>query len=171
MLYEVITTDGGTNWTNLTETAKYFGVNSSNLKINGVERAMTGYMFRVIVSGTCVPPVTSPGALLVVNTRPEILDQPDPASICENTSVSFTVSAQGTGINYQWYVDQGGGMGFETLTDVGVYTGTNSATLNLTSVPLGYNGFRYRVVVTGSCAPPASSDIVTLNVAPVTSIV
>ncbi len=165
-----ISTDGGTNWTNLTETAKYFGVNSSNLKINGVERAMTGYMFRVIVSGTCVPPVTSPGALLVVNTRPEILDQPDPASICENTSVSFTVSAQGTGINYQWYVDQGGGMGFETLTDVGVYTGTNSATLNLTSVPLGYNGFRYRVVVTGSCAPPASSDIVTLNVAPVTGI-
>ena len=88
--------DGGTTWSNLTETATYFGVSSMNLKVNGTNRMMSGDMFRVIVSGTCTPPVPSDAALLTVNTAPEITVQPVASTICETQNTSFTVLAQGT---------------------------------------------------------------------------
>ncbi len=154
--------DGGTTWNNLTETSTYFGVSTMNLKVNGTNRVMSGDMFRVIVSGTCTPPDTSSAALLTVNTAPEILAQPVASAICENTSTSFTVSAQGTGLDYQWYVDTGSG--FSAITDGGVYTGATSNTLTLTSVPRTYDNYRYRVEIEGTCAPKAISQTVQLDV-------
>ena len=155
-------TDGGSTWNNLTETSTYFGVSTMNLKVNGTNRVMSGDMFRVIVSGTCTPPDTSSAALLTVNTAPEILAQPVASAICENTSTSFTVSAQGTGLDYQWYVDTGSG--FSAITDGGVYTGATSNTLTLTSVPRTYDNYRYRVEIEGTCAPKAISQTVQLDV-------
>ncbi len=165
-----MSTDGGSIWNNLSESSRYFGVSTQNLKINGALLTMSGYMFRVIVSGTCPPSVTSNPATLIVNEAPEILDQPDDVAICENSNTSFTVLAQGTGLTYQWYVNDGSGSGFVALTDVGVYTGSTSATLNLTSVPVTYDNYRYRVIVSGTCTPPVTSNIVTLDVSVTTAI-
>ena len=108
----------GVNWINLSESATYFGVSTPNLKVNGTVRTMSGDLFRVIVSGTCIPPVTSAEVLLTVNTAPQILSQPVAASICENTNTSFTVTAQGTAITYQWFVDPATGT-FEPVTNTG----------------------------------------------------
>ncbi len=91
-------TDSGVNWIDLIESATYFGVSTPNLKVNGTVRTMSGDMFRVLVSGTCYPPVTSDEVLLTVNYAPQILTEPVAASICENTNTSFTVTAQGTAI-------------------------------------------------------------------------
>jgi len=156
-------TDSGTTWNNLTETATYFGVSTMNLKVNGVNRFMSGDQFRVIVSGTCLPSVTSDAALLTVDTAPEILAQPAASSICENTNTSFTVTAQGTAITYQWFVDTG--TGFNAITDGGVYSGATTNTLTLTTVPRGYDNYRYRVEVEGTCPPKAISNTVQLDVA------
>ncbi len=154
--------NGGTTWNNLTETATYFGVSTMNLKVNGTQRTMSGDMFRVIVSGTCLPPDTSSAALLTVNTAPEILAQPVASSICENTNTSFTVAAQGTAITYQWFVDTGSG--FSAVSNGGVYAGATSNTLTLTNVPRTYDNYRYRVEVTGTCVPKAISQTVQLDV-------
>ncbi|HOT16726.1 MAG TPA: hypothetical protein PLB07_03640, partial [Bacteroidales bacterium] len=154
--------DGGTSWNNLTETATYFGVSTMNLKVNGTNRIMSGDMFRVIVSGTCTPPDTSVAALLTVNTAPEILAQPVAATICENTNTAFNVSAQGTALTYQWFVDTGSG--FSAVTDGGVYSGATTNTLSLTTVPRTYDNYRYRVEVEGTCAPKAVSQTVMLDV-------
>ncbi len=154
--------DGGTSWSNLTETATYFGVSTMNLKVNGTNRMMSGDMFRVIVSGTCTPPVTSSAALLTVNTAPEILSQPAASTICENTNTSFTVMAQGTALTYQWYVDAGSG--FTAITNGGVYSGATTNTLTLTNVPRTYDNYRYRVEIIGTCVPKAVSQTVLLDV-------
>ncbi|MHC1731146.1 MAG: PKD-like domain-containing protein [Bacteroidales bacterium] len=154
--------NGGTSWNNLTETATYFGVSTMNLKVNGTNRMMSGDMFRVIISGTCTPPDTSDAALLTVNTAPEILAQPVAATICENTNTAFNVSAQGTALTYQWFVDTGSG--FTAVTDGGVYSGAATNTLTLTTVPRTYDNYRYRVEVEGSCAPKAISQTVLLDV-------
>jgi PKD repeat protein len=154
--------DGGTSWSPLTETATYFGVSTMNLKVNGTNRMMNGDMFRVIVSGTCTPPVASSAALLTVNTAPEILAQPAASSICENSNTSFTVTAQGTAITYQWYVDTG--TGFTTVSNGGVYSGALSNMLVLTNVPRTYDNYRYRVEVEGTCVPKAVSQTVQLDV-------
>jgi len=165
-----ISTDSGVTWNNLSESAKYFGVQTSNLKINGVINTMDGYMFRVIVNGTCTPSVTSNAVRLTVNTPPVITVQPSNASICENTSTSFSVTAAGSGLTYQWYVDQGDGLGYVALGDTAVYSGATTATLNLTNVPVRYDNYRYRVVVIGTCSPAVSSTIVILDVTVVTAI-
>lgn len=165
-----ISTDNGSTWNDLAESAKYFGVETSNLKINGVTAAMNGYRFRVIVTGTCSPSVTSVTVLLTVNVPPVITGQPAGASICENKDASFSVTATGSGLTYQWYVDQNDGAGYVALADTAIYSGSASPVLTLTSVPVRYNNYRYRVTVTGTCAPAVSSNIVTLNVTVVTSI-
>jgi PKD repeat protein len=154
--------DGGITWNNLTETATYFGVSSMNLKVNGTNRWMSGDMFRVIVSGTCMPSVTSSAALLTVNTAPEILAQPVASTICENTGTSFIVMAQGTALTYRWYVDTGSG--FTAITDGGVYSGATTNTLTLTAVPRTYDNYRYRVEIEGTCVPKAISQTVQLDV-------
>ena len=156
--------DGGSTWSNLTETATYFGVSTMNLKVNGTNRTMNGDMFQVIVSGTCTPPVTSNAVTLTVNTAPEILTQPVASTICENTNTSFSVSAQGTVLTYQWYVDTGDGMGFSAISDGGVYSGATTNLLTLTAVPRTYDNYRYRVEIEGTCAPKAVSQTVQLDV-------
>jgi PKD repeat protein len=156
--------DAGGTWNNLPENATYFGVSTMNLKVNGTQRIMSGDQFRVIVSGICTPPVTSAPALLTVNYAPEILTQPVASSICENTSTSFSVTAQGTAITYQWFVDTGGGAGFEIVSNVGIYTGATTNTLTLTNVPRIFDNYRYRVEVTGACIPIARSATVQLDV-------
>jgi PKD repeat protein len=160
--------DAGATWNNLTETATYFGVSTMNLKVNGTNRTMSGDMFRVIVSGTCLPPDTSSAALLTVNTAPEILAQPVAASICENTGTSFSVVAQGTAVTYRWYVDTGSG--FTAITDGGVYSNSATNTLTLTNVPGTYDNNRYRVEIQGTCAPMAISQTVQLDVSVETAI-
>ncbi len=162
--------DGGTTWNNLTETATYFGVSSMNLKVNGTNRMMSGDMFRVIVSGTCTPPVPSDAALLTVNTAPEITVQPVASTICETQNTSFTVLAQGTALTYRWYVDINDGLGFSAITDDGVYTGATTNTLTLTTVPRTFDNYRYRAEIEGTCVPKAISQTVQLDVSIATII-
>ncbi len=163
-------TDGGGSWVDLGETATYFGTMTSNLKVNGTVRAMDGDMFRVIVSGVCTPAVTSDEVLLTVNTAPEIITQPDAATICEFSGTTFSVTAQGTALTYQWYVDVRDGNGFTAIADGGIYAGATTATLTLTNVPRTYNSYRYRVEIEGTCVPKAVSNTVQLDVSIATVI-
>ena len=61
-----VTTNGGLNWSNLTNVTPYSGVTSSTLTINPASTGMNGYSYHCIVSGTCTPSVTSNDAQLTV---------------------------------------------------------------------------------------------------------
>jgi len=136
--------------------------------VNSPLRTMNNYQYRVIVSGTCTPSVTSNAVVLTVNTKPEITAQPVDITICQNTNTFFQVTAQGTALIYQWYVDTGSG--FAAVANGGVYSGATSNKLNLTNVPVSYDGYIYQVQITGTCPPVATSSSARLGVSVSTSI-
>jgi gliding motility-associated-like protein len=105
-----------------------------------------------------------------VNVPPVVTQVPIDSEICAGSNTSFIVSATGSGLTYQWQVDMGGG--FVNLTDVGVYSGTNTPILGIFNAPATMNGYIYRAVVSGICAPPAESAqaVLTVNTAPVVTI-
>ncbi|MBK8881831.1 MAG: hypothetical protein IPN67_05435 [Bacteroidales bacterium] len=107
--------------------------------------------YDVVVSGTCAPAVTSSAVTLTVNTAPAITTQPTNQTTCAGTSVSFSVTATGTGLTYQWR---------KGAVNIG---GATSATYTIAAPVTGDAG-SYDVVVSGTCAPAVTSSAVTLTV-------
>ena len=100
-----------------------------------------------------------------VEPAPEITftQHPTDEQICAGDDITFTVVATGdTGLQYQWQEDRG--LGFVDLTNTGIYNGTTTATLQLFNVPVTYNGYLYRCLVSGDEAPEVASDAATLTV-------
>ena len=58
--------------------------------------------YSVVVSGTCGNAVTN-SASLTVNQNVVVASAPVSVTNCPGTSASFSVSATGTGLSYQWY--------------------------------------------------------------------
>ncbi len=65
---------------------------------------------------------------------------------------------------YQWQVDDGLGGGFVDILAGPIYSGFNSDTLGITGGLALMDGYQYRVIVYGDCAPNDTSDAVTLTV-------
>src|SRR5438093_3484866 len=77
------------------------GQTSSSLTLNNVS-ASDADIYSVIVSGVCGNPVTN-SASLTVNENLAVSSAPVSVTNCPGTSASFSVSATGTGMGYQWY--------------------------------------------------------------------
>ncbi len=60
--------------------------------------------YSVVVSGTCGNAVTN-SASLTVNQNVAVVSAPVSLTNCPGSSASFSVSATGTGLSYQWYKD------------------------------------------------------------------
>ena len=98
-------------------------------------------------------------------TPPSISSQPSNSSICEGANTSFSVTATGTApLTYQWQVSTDAGVSYSPLANGGVYSNVTTATMNITGATVGMNNYRYRCVVTGQCAPPATSNGAILTV-------
>jgi len=98
--------------------------------------------------------------------------QPANATVCAGANGSFTVAATPAGVSYNWQVNAGSG--FVYLTNGGVYSGINTATLNITGVTLAMNGYQYRVVVTcsqGGLPEISNPATLTVNVSPPSPVV
>jgi hypothetical protein len=98
----------------------------------------TAGTYYVVVGGACGS-VTSGNAVVTVNTNTAIVTAPVNATACAGTSASFSVTAVGTNLTYQWYA------GTTTLT------GATSSVLSLNNVTTA-NAGTYRVVVLGACS-------------------
>lgn len=128
---------------------------------------MTGYQYRVIVSGAapCGSANSNP-ATLTVNTAPVITTQPVASTtLCVGGNVTYTVAASGTAVTYQWQVSTSGAGGpWSNLANGGVYSGVNTASLTITGATAAMNTYQYRAVATGTCAPAANSNATALTV-------
>jgi len=138
-------------WTDIT------GATNANYTVNNVSLAMNGYAYRVIVSGTCSPAVTSDCGLLTVIAPATISIQPSDESVCVGSPANFTATANGTGIIYQWQMSSDGGT---TFTDI---AGATAATYSITSATAAMNNYKYKVKVT-NCGPGIFSDVASLSV-------
>jgi subtilisin-like proprotein convertase family protein len=164
-----VSTDNGTTYNNLVNNPPYSGVTTSSLLITNVTTAMTNYRYRVVVSGTCPPAVTSNAVTLVVATPPTITTQPASVTVCANTNPSFTVVAAGIPAPtiYQWQVSTNAGVTWTNLTTGGSYT----PTFTITGATTALSGNRYRVIVTNNCGQSVTSNgLATLTVNPVPTV-
>ena len=157
-------TNGGGTWTNITNGGIYSGATTIALTLTGVTAGMNNYQFRCIVTGSCPPAVTSNAAVLTVNIAPAITGQPSSTTVCTTTNASFTVTASGTALTNQWQESTNGGGTWNNITNGGIYSGATTATLTLTGVTVGMNGYQYRCVVSGLCSPSATSNAAILTV-------
>ena len=125
------------------------------------------------VYGTGVPTVNPDGTVqgaaytgsytnvLVVGSGSAITSQPGNSTVVNGATTTFSVvNTAGSGVtNYQW--QENAGSGFINITNGGIYSGANTATLTLTSVPLSLSGNQYRVIISQSnfiCSVATSSN-------------
>ncbi|MBI2927593.1 MAG: HYR domain-containing protein, partial [Verrucomicrobia bacterium] len=138
----------------------YGGVTTETLTITGTAAGDVGsYDVVVTASGGCS--VTSNAAPLTVNTPPSITAQPVSQTVVSGSPVSFSVTATGAGLAYQWRKD-----GVNVITG-GNISGATSSTLSITPAASSDAG-SYDVVITGTCGPAATSAAAILTVTVVT---
>lgn len=161
--------NSGAGFTNISNTAPYVGMQSGTLTINNTPASFNGNTYRCVVGSICGPTLTSSSVTLTVNTAPAVVTAPIASTVCEGTGTSFAVTATGTSIGYQWQLNTGSG--FTNLSNTGVYTGTTTNILNISTTTAAMNGYNYRVAISGTCAPVAMATAqLNVNTAPVINL-
>ena len=135
---------------------------SANLSWN---TALSGQCEYTRLSGERITTVFQNGAFTIFQP-PAITTQPVDKLIPELTNTSFTVTAQASGIGYQWQISTNNGNTFTNLSNGGFYSGVNNATLGITGATLSMNGHFYRCVISGTCSPAVISNPAKLTVLP-----
>lgn len=153
-----VSTDGGANYTNIA------GASTATYTVVGATAAQNGYLYRCIANGQCGS-TNSTGALLTVQTAPVITNQPVASTICGGSGASFSVTANGSNLTYQWQESTNGCTTWNNIANAGIYSGATTATLTISAAPVTMNGYAYRCVVSGSCTPAATTTgCITLTV-------
>jgi len=120
-------------------------VNSTGAAIN------VTYVYSLTADG-CSNPLNY-NVVVVVNANPAVTSNPSDALKCIGESASFSASAIGTGISYQWY-KEGSVSGLANIS--GKISGVTTNTLTISNITVADAG-NYYVVVSGTCTPSATS--------------
>ena len=130
------------------------GATTNTLTISSLVISDAAANYYCLVSGTSpCSAVASSNSNLNVNQTVSITTHPQVTqTTCSAGSVSLSVSATGTGLSYQWY------KGASPLSNGGSISGATSTTLTINPIALGNAGTDYYCVVSGTCAPSATSN-------------
>jgi len=108
---------------------------------------------------------TTASITITVLDRPAVTQAPTNVTACGGSTVTFTGAGSGTNISYTWQVSTTGAGGpWTTVTNGGIYSGATTNTLTVGPITPAMNGWRYRLVVSGTCAPAANSNSALLTV-------
>jgi hypothetical protein len=156
----------GNTWANIEGSA-------STLKISSVNVDLNGCKYRCIVSNVTDKSVTSNQAKLTVkappSTMPVITTQPKNITVNDGGDATFSLTATGSNLKYQWYVSNNGVTWLPT-SDSGSgtstsYSGSNTNTLKISKVAAYMNGYKYCCKVSNSATGEnVTSNEVTLTV-------
>jgi PKD repeat protein len=104
---------------------------------------------------------------VTVNAQPSILTFVPSAPVCEFSIALYKVTAAGSSLTYQWYVNDRIA-GFVPTSDLGgTYYGSKDPTLQIYNPDRSMNGYIYRVVVSACGTNVTSvSDTLRINTAP-----
>jgi len=100
---------------------------------------------------------------------------PVTVKICTGTNISFTVTATGGTITYQWQESIDAGATWHNLIEnsttgtnpaYGIYTGTTTSKLMITNAPSTMDGHKYQALVSINGGSAVASSFGTLNVGP-----
>ncbi|MDD3131118.1 MAG: ice-binding family protein, partial [Bacteroidales bacterium] len=124
---------------------------ATRVNIDGRAFSTTG-----AIETTAVTVTMPPGCASAL--PPEIITDPEDQIACEGDSVSFTVSATGTDLEYQWR------KGLVDLADGGNIFGATSDELIINPAGVADAAADYNVVVSGTYPPAVTSENVSLTV-------
>lgn len=115
------------------------------------------------ISGNAIPKAFTSG-LATIYSLPAINANPVNTTVLENNNASFSVSASGHGITYQWQMSTNNGSSWNDVANGGHYWNANAYTLYVDNVELSMNGYQYRCKVSGTCGEALYSEAATLTV-------
>ena len=143
-------------------------LNGTTGVISGTPTNNTGSPFSFTLrASNGVTPVSDQAFVLTVQNGAVIGTPPANTAVALGAVAQFGVVASGTPatFTYQWYRSAGGVGGFLAMTDVaGVYSGSTTATLTISSTTLAMSGDQFRVDVSNGVGVTASSVSATLTV-------
>eukprot|EP01029_Cantina_marsupialis_P020949 TRINITY_DN4961_c0_g1_i1.p1 TRINITY_DN4961_c0_g1~~TRINITY_DN4961_c0_g1_i1.p1 ORF type:complete len:4069 (+),score=644.48 TRINITY_DN4961_c0_g1_i1:255-12461(+) len=121
--------------------------------------------------GACGTAISEKAFLTVLNEV--AVTDPVDQNIADGANASFSVTASGEPeYSYQWQVNDGSG--WSNITNIGKYSGANTATLTITNADkLNFDGNQYRCEVTSSgtiCNSDATSNPALLTISSVIKI-
>ncbi|TAF72434.1 MAG: hypothetical protein EAZ53_16290, partial [Bacteroidetes bacterium] len=123
---------------------------------NPLTVAGTTFFRRTVYSGTC-PVSNSNSVSVTVNPATTVTSSPTSILGCANSSVVYSVTAQGSALNYQWQYSSDNGTSYADVTNplLGNSLGfsPSSNNLNINNMRVNLNGFMFRVIVSGNCPP------------------
>ena len=148
--------------TNLTDGVQISGSTNSLLTVFNVEHANEG-AYQVIVSNE-YGAMTSTIASLLIDVPVQIIGQPTNDAVLSGSNASFTVTATGVPLFYQWYFNGA------PLTDGAKFSGSSTPTLTVINAQTANDG-NYTVQVTNIISSAASSNasLTVYNPAQITS--
>ncbi len=131
------------------------------ISLPGVTSADNG-AYTCVVTGSCGT-VTSDQAILTVTDKP-VVTNPTDVTVCETEGASFTITATGSSLNYQWKTS----VGNTSLSNNTTYSGVKTNKLSITNATPTIAG-GYYCAVTNLCGSVPSQPGY-LNVKPATQI-
>ena len=149
-------TDGGVTWHDNTSA----GCKTDTMTFTA-KAGFNGRKYRCIASNAAGSVTSNPATLTVTAavTKPTITTQPKSVSVAAGSTVTMSVKASGTGLKYQWQYSTDGGSTWTNNTS----TGYNKSSMSFT-VSAGFNGRKYRCIVSNS-AGSVTSSAATITVA------
>lgn len=154
--------DGGTTYNNLS------GATQASYTTPVTTIADDGQRFRVVVAGAANSVISSAVMLTVTAAPipPLITVHPADQTVTAGQDASFSVTATGTALSYQWQRSTDGGASFSDLT------GATGTTLTHTAVLVSDSGHLFHVVVSNSVGSVASNAaILTVIPAPIPPLI
>ena len=133
----------------ITNGGRFSIASDGDLTINNIVPADEGN-YVVTVTGTCAPAVTGT-VILTVNRKPKITTEPVSQAVCLNKSATFSVSATGFNINYQWFKNSQ------------LINGATTSTYTIASA-IASDEADYTVVISGGCPPNVTSKVAKLKI-------
>ncbi len=154
---------GNSTWVNLTESSVYAGTTSTTLTLSNVTVLLSGDQYRCQASNSAGGSFSSAANLTVTGT-PAIRQPPVTQTLNAGSVATFTVTAVGGGLSYQWR------KGSVDLATGGRVFGTDSATLQIANISVADAG-AYAVMVTNLQGQVLSaSATLTVRVPPTLSL-
>ena len=145
-------TDSGSNWTNI-ESAT-----SAKYTTEATTISMSGYQYRCVVKSASGVSVISNAATLTVNAAATtITTQPSNVTVTEGETATFSVTATGSNLTYQW----------QQSTDGSAWaniSGATSSSYTTQAATMDMDGWQYRCVVTDGNSNGVTSQAATLTV-------
>jgi len=137
------------------------GTGSATISGAGVVTGVTAGTATVVYT---LPTTCSISTAITILTTPTITTNPSNTIVAAGANASFTVVGSNTPTSYTWQVSTNGGGTWTTVTDGGIYSNATTATLNITGVTMGMDGYLYHASATNSCGTSSYSTNATLNV-------